>query len=190
MGRAQEWADRRDIVLGKAKVFHLLEDLIAGAKQNSMSLAVFKPAKILDFICKHEASREWDPRKLAAMRAHVDQFSLLDDNEWRKTFRVIPKLPYKFSYRFLDQSGQRSEMQILDWEIGVLFWKCVRGEPLGNEQRAIEKVRARYFDEFIKKDVHFFMGTTKQYHSIAPNPWLIIGVFPIPFQSQLRLFQG
>ena len=165
----------------------MLEDLIAGAKQNKMSLAVFKPTRIIDFICENEESRDWDPKKLAAMRAHVNQFSLLDDNEWRKTFRVIPKLPYKFSYLFLDQSGQRSKMQILDWEIGALFWKCVKSDPHRNEERAIEKVRSRYFDEFKKKDVHFFMGTTMQFHSIAPNPWLITGVFPIPFQTQLRL---
>jgi len=47
----------------------------------------------------------------------------------------------------------------------------------------------KYFDEFTKKDLHFFLGTTQQFHFIAPNPWVIIGVLPIPSESpQLGLF--
>jgi hypothetical protein len=188
IGTQEEWCERRNIVLGKAKVFQTLDELIHGAKQNEISLAVFKPAKVIDFIAEREDSREWDPKKLSAMRAHIDQLSLFDDNEWRRTFRVIPKLPYKFSYRFEDSNGQRSQLQILDWEIGALFWNCLWRDQRQNEQAAIEKVRAKYFDEFTTKDLHFFLGTTLQFHSVAPNPWLIIGVFPAPYQTQLPLF--
>jgi len=188
IGTQDQWHERRQIVLGKARVFNKLDELILGAKQNEISLAVFKPAKVIDFIVEREESREWDPKKLSAMRAHIDQLSLFDDNEWRKTFRVIPKLPYKFSYRFDDANGQRSQLQILDWEIGALFWNCLWRDKLQNEQEAIEKVRKKYFDEFGGKDLHFFLGTTLQFHSIAPNPWLITGVFPAPYQTQLPLF--
>lgn len=188
IGTQDQWRERRKIVLGKAKVSHTLDELIHGAKQNEISLAVFKPAKVIDFIAEREDSREWDPKKLSAMRAHIDQLSLFDDNEWRKTFKVIPKLPYKFSYRFEDSNGQRSQLQILDWEIGALFWNCLWRDQSQNEQAAIEKVRSKYFDEFNTKDLHFFLGTTLQFHSVAPNPWLIIGVFPAPHQTQLPLF--
>ena len=187
IGTQDQWHERRQLVLGKAKVSDKLDELILGAKQNEISLAVFKPAKVIDFIVEKEESRDWDPKKLSAMRAHIDQLSLFDDNEWRKTFRVIPKLPYKFSYRFDDANGQRSQLQILDWEIGALFWNCLRRDQRQNEQAAIEKVRAKYFDEFVGKDLHFFLGTTLQFHSISPNPWLIIGVFPAPYQTQLPL---
>jgi hypothetical protein len=187
IGTQDQWHERRQLVLGKAKVSDKLDELIHGAKRNEISLAVFKPAKVIDFIVEREESRDWDPKKLSAMRAQIDQLSLFDDNEWRKTFRVIPKLPYKFSYRFDDANGQRSQLQILDWEIGALFWNCLRRDQRQNEQAAIEKVRAKYFDEFVGKDLHFFLGTTLQFHSIAPNPWLIIGVFPAPYQTQLPL---
>jgi hypothetical protein len=188
IGTQDQWFERRQIVLGKSKVSDKLEELILGAKQNEISLAVFKPTKLIDFIVEKEESREWDPKKLSAMRAHIDQLSLFDDNEWRQTFRVIPKLPYKFSYRFEDAHGQRSQLQILDWEIGALFWNCLWREQSQNEQVAIEKVKAKYFDDFTSKDLHFFLGTTLQFHSVAPNPWLIIGVFPAPYQTQLPLF--
>jgi hypothetical protein len=42
--------------------------------------------------------------------------------------------------------------------------------------------------EFLQKDLHFFLGTTQRFHLIAPNPWVIIGVFPIPHERQLELF--
>jgi hypothetical protein len=58
----------------------------------------------------------------------------------------------------------------------------------GDEGRALAKVRQKYFDEFLQKDLHFFLGTTQLYHSFAPNPWVIIGVFPIPHEHQLGLF--
>ena len=45
----------------------------------------------------------------------------------------------------------------------------------------------KYLDEFQKKDLHFFLGKTLQYHSVAQNPFVIIGVFPIPYEPQMRL---
>jgi len=49
-------------------------------------------------------------------------------------------------------------------------------------------VRLKYFDTFIKTDMHFFLGTTLNYHGWASNPWVIIGVFPAPFDMQRTLF--
>jgi len=52
---------------------------------------------------------------------------------------------------------------------------------------ALAKVREKYMDQFLKTDLHFFLGTTKEFHSWATNPFLIIGVFPIPHEKQLGL---
>lgn len=49
-------------------------------------------------------------------------------------------------------------------------------------------ITVKYMDEFLKTDLHFFVGTTQEWHQRAPNPWLIIGVFPIPHEKQLGLF--
>ncbi|MDD2599832.1 MAG: hypothetical protein PHO37_11490 [Kiritimatiellae bacterium] len=113
--------------------------------------------------------------KLDAMRSQLMQPDLFEDNEWRKTFKVVRKLPYKFSYRFLDELDKEHTMQILDWEIGALFWKY------SNEQIAIEKIRETYLNRFLKTDLHLFLGTTQRWHSSAPNPWVIVGVAPFPF---------
>jgi hypothetical protein len=183
---AGKWRERRRILLKNARVYDRLDELIAGAKANQVSLAVFKPARVTDFIWEEE-TREWDRDKLREMRESTSQFDLFADNTWRTTFQVIPKLPYSFSYRFQDAAGKSSEMQVLDWEAGALYWNCLKSAD-GDEPKALAKVRQKYFDGFLKTDLHFFLGTTQQFHFVAPNPWVIIGVFPIPNEDQLDLF--
>ena len=182
---ADNWSERRRLLLETAKVYDNLDELIKGAKCNELSLAVFRPTKIIDFISESE-DRDWDAKRLEQMRNLHSQLDLFEDNSWRKTFNIIPKLPYSFSYRFEDALGRRSELQILDWEAGALYWNCLKATG-GDEAQALSKVREKYFESFLKTDLHFFLGTTQQFHRVAPNPWVIIGVLPIPHDSRLRL---
>lgn len=180
------WRERRRLLLGKARVYDRLSELVVGAKSNTMSLAVFKPSKVLGFIWEEEDS-EWDPSKVAEMRSRTQQGELFQEETWRRTFNLIPKLPWSFSYRFVDADGRQSELQVLDWEAGALYWNCVKSAG-GDETRALEKVRDKYWGEFLTKDLHFFLGTTQEFHFRAPNPWVIVGVLPIPHESQTELF--
>ncbi len=186
MGTEDKWRDRRKLLLRTAKVYTQLQPLIDAAKANTASLAVFKPAKIIDFLVEEE-ERKWDEKKVTEMRNKTQQTELFAAESWRKTFKIIPKLPYSFSYKFVDADGQQSTMQILDWEIGALYWNCLK-QCDGDEAAALEKVKTKYFEQFLKTDLHFFLGTTQQYHQIAPNPWVIIGVLPIPHEIQPTLF--
>jgi len=186
MDTSNEWRERRRLLLETAKVYTRIEDLIATAKANTCSLAVFKPKKITKFSWDKE-TRKWDPKKLAEIRGNYLQLDLFSDETWRQTFKMIPKLPYSFSYLFEDETGRKSKLQILDWETGALYWNCLRSCN-GNEEQALQKVRQKYLNEFLQKDLHFFLGTTQQFHFIAPNPWVIVGVFPIPHERQLELF--
>lgn len=185
LGTGDHWRERRRLLLERAKVHTRLQTVIERAKANQMSLAVFKPASIQAFVWEEE-EREWDEAKLTAMRNRADQGEMFSEEAWRQTFQVIPKLPYSFSYRFEDESGKASEMQVLDWEAGALYWNCLHSCH-GDEQAALLKVRQKYFDEFTQKDLHFFLGTTQEFHFRAPNPWVIIGVLPIPHERQRTL---
>ncbi len=185
MGTDDNWRERRDLLLKRAKVFNQLEPLMVGAKENRLSLAVFKPKLIKDFIWEDD-DRDWNPSKLAQMREQTRQTEMFAEESWRETFKVIPKLPYAFSYRFEDVDGRKSTLQVLDWECGQLFWNCLRGSG-GDEDAALAKVRAKYLDEFGARDLHFLLGTTQQFHGFSPNPWVIIGVFAPPYQNQLEL---
>ncbi|MGH8203381.1 MAG: hypothetical protein ACREST_02150, partial [Steroidobacteraceae bacterium] len=154
---ADDWRERRRLLLQTAKVYTCLDDLISAAKANEMSLAVFRPTRIKEFRWEEEA-REWDPSKVAEIRARSQQKELFAEESWRETFKLIPKLPYSFSYRFQDSGGRVSELQILDWEIGALYWNCLRGCD-GDEKAVLAKVKAKYLDEFGQRNLHLFLGT-------------------------------
>ena len=186
MGTSNKWRTRRRLLLQTAQVHDRLDQLIEGAKSNTLSLAVFKPSKITDFIWENE-DRDWSHERLRKMHALHSQLALFEDNDWRQTFNLISKLPYSFSYRFEDATGRRSELQVLDWEVGALYWNCLKSTG-GDEPSALAKVRSKYFDTFLQADLHFFLGTTQQFHQVAPNPWVIIGVLPIPYDTQENLF--
>ena len=182
LGTADDWRERRKLLLRRCPIHTRLQPLIDDAKANRASLAVFKPARITRFRWEEE-EREWNLDKLAEMRSQADQGELFAEKAWRETFQVIPKLPYSFSYEFEDADGKSSKMQILDWEIGALFWNCMKRHN-NDEAIALEKVRAKYWDQFLQTDLHLFLGTTQQFHFVGPNPWVIIGVLPIPHERQ------
>jgi len=52
------WRARRRLLLQKGLVYDRLRPLMEGAKANRLSLAVFKPAQITDFIWE-STDREW-----------------------------------------------------------------------------------------------------------------------------------
>jgi hypothetical protein len=189
LGTGDHWRQRRDLVLRRARVYTKLDELISGAKANTLSLAVFKPSRILGFAWEEAEEREWNQTRVEEMRQRANQGELFSEDEWRKTFDLVRKLPYKFSYRFEDEAGRESTLQILDWEAGMLYWNCVRGCQ-GDESVALRQMKARYFDDFVRKDLHFFMGTILEWHFRAPNPWVIVGVFPVPHERQMGLEFG
>ncbi len=183
VGTGQAWAERKRIIFEKNPIFDDLTDLIERANSNELSLAIFKPSKILGFVVK-EASRHWDEEKLKALDEKAKQLSLFQtEREVKREFLVVEKLPYKFSYRFEDCDGRESTMMIEDWEIGALYWNCL-SQCEGNEEKAIALVRQKYLDEFQKVDLCLFLGTTKKYHGWASNPFVVIGVFYPPLDPQ------
>ena len=96
--------------------------------------------------------------------------------EIEKEFSVVPKLPYRFSYEFIDDEGTKSVLMIEDWEIGMLYWNCLM-QCSNNEKVALQRVEEKYFDKFLEKDLYLFLGTLKQYHGWAKNPFVIVGHF-------------
>lgn len=165
------WEARRKIALNK--VYRSLRVLIAEAKDEDVatSLAVFKPKEILSFKIE-KVDEEWSKEKLENLK----QMNLFETGRDEK-IEVVKKLPFKFSYCFLDEEGTKSTLMIEDWEIGQLYWKML-AKHRGDREKACADVKKKYFDDFVKtKDIHLFLGTTKLHHFRAPNPFVIIGVF-------------
>lgn len=179
------WRERKRILYRKTMPRANLTDLIEAGKRNEISLATFKPTQMVALeIKKTEAN--WNESKLAWVEAQLRQGDLLDSQSIRENFKPANKLPYDFSYRFRDEAGREACLRILDWEIGMLFWNCLKSSR--SEEEALEKVRAKYEHEFFAKDIHLLLGTTLEWHDRAPNPWVVIGVVPLPHQHQQELF--
>jgi hypothetical protein len=180
------WLLRKEIVF-KNKVYTDIEELIAEAKNREImtSLAVFKPTEIVDFTIE-QVEREWDKKKLEKLKQ--DRSSNLFAQEDEDLFEVVRKLPYKFSYVLRDCNGKQSKMMIEDWEIGQLYWNCLSRHE-GNEAKAVEDVKKKYFDDFAKtKDLHLFLGTSQLHHLTGKNPFMIIGTFHPKIETQTSLF--
>jgi hypothetical protein len=102
-------------------------------------------------------------------------------------FEEVDKIPYKFSFIFEDDSGKRRNLMIEDWETGMLYWKSLATHE-GNEYKACEDVKKKYYYDFAKtKDYYFFLGTTKKHH-FSHSPFVIVGDFKPKHIIQENLF--
>lgn len=178
------WTKRKDICL--RNVYTNRAVLVTESKKpNFKSLATFKPTKLLKFIIEKDDD-DWNPVYAELKK----QGTLFPDSMAQKSGDVpsIRKVPYKFYYKFQDDEGKVSKLMIEDWEIGQLYWNCLK-RANGDENIALEKVRYRYeFDFFSKKDIYLFLGTTKKHHNTSKNPFVIIGIFYPKKESQIKLF--
>jgi len=146
------WLKRKEYVL--KNVYTNIPALIEKSKApTNVSLATFKPQSIIRLEWETD-SREWKD-EWKDLRKQGDLFAGDKDPEI-----LIPKLPYKFFYVFTDDTGKERRLMIEDWEIGALYWNCVR-EAEGNEVVALQKVKDQYEHNFKNnKDIYFFLGTT------------------------------
>jgi hypothetical protein len=188
LGTSDAWEARKEFVL--TEVFTSMQDLISLAKsETGKSLATFKPVEIINFLIEDEPEKDWKVKWLNNSK----QSSMFDlDLEGTvKQQRLVRKLPYRFKYQFMAAGEDRPrELTIQDWEIGALFWNCLKRAD-GDEEIAKKQVRQKYFDEFISnKEIYLFLGTHFVHHrKNAPDPFLIIGVFYPPKTAQLSMFQ-
>lgn len=180
------WQRRKSIVFKNTPIFNNKAEIITKAnKNNELSLVIFKPDKVIDLIIE-KADNEYKQDVLDYVEQQNSEQWLFP--EFKREINLIPKLPYKFSYKFIDVSGEESTLMIEDWELGALYWNCLKSVN-GNEEQALIKVKEKYFHDFItKKDLYLFLGTTKKFHGRAHNPFIIIGVFYPPKETQGSLF--
>ncbi|QED23014.1 hypothetical protein [Candidatus Deianiraea vastatrix] len=158
---------RKDWYLRKKLLLHdiytsktqLIYDCRKSEKQTS--LAIFKPAKIISFHIETAQNKEFEC----------------------ETYR----LPFKFYYKFEDDAGNISRLQIIDWEIGELTRKLLT--HYGNNYKLIKDIlRHKYFTAMQKRDVYLFLGTSREWHiRKSPNPFMIIGIFYPPYGDDLKI---
>ena len=181
----KSWQTRKELIFANTKVYTNLKIIIKKANnENELSLAIFKPTEITDFTYEKD-SEEWDEKKLRAIEANKQQLKLFE--EYKREIEIVNKLPYKFYYHFKDDAGKESKLMIEDWEIGQLYWNCLKRK---SKKEALTDIVAKYKNNFINnKDIYFFLGTTRQYHGWAKNPFVITGVFYPPKENTQQILQ-
>jgi len=184
IGTDNNWAERKKYCT--KKVYTNLRQLIDDSQSpTNISLATFKPSEFISFDIEDD-EREWKKE----WREQINQLQInFGEPEKNIQRELISKIPYKFYYKFKDAQGTISRLMIEDWEIGALYWNCLKSAD-GNELVALQKVRDQYEANFLKnKDIYLFLGSTKEWHMRrAKNPFVIIGVFYPKKESQLSLF--
>ena len=160
------------------------KELILKANKNELSFAIFKPTKIIAFEYVPTA-RQWPQAKLNLLKAKSKQLSLFSPaEEIEKEFLLVDKLPYKFSYKFVDDKRTKHELMIEDWDVGKLYWdrlnEAKKNAKIQVEKSALRDVEHKYYYEYEGKDVYFILGTLRLFHGWARNPFVIVGAFCLP----------
>lgn len=170
------WDVRNEYML--KKVYYSMKELIEDSQApGNLSLATYKPANIVKAYYEKD-SRDWD----IGQQEYFAQMSIFDHNH-----KPLRKLPYRFKFSFLDSKGSSHDMQILDWEIGALYWNCLN--KYGSEEQACIKVIDKLYDIAHNSDIYFVLGTTLDHHQRRlVNPFTIISLYYPPRDEQLSIF--
>jgi len=159
--------------------------LEARRQASGQTLGFLRAARITKLQITPVKQTEWTE----ADTIKLSQDGLFDTHEIKSRPR-LRKLPYDFHYNYecTTPTGTESHVhKLTDWEIGALYWNCVRGYG----PRWEEKFRQKLETDFARKDLLFLMGTIHRF----PDQWLIVGIVyppkpPLNRAEQLGLTLG
>lgn len=184
-----KWRER-NLIIERSKTFTNRAALVEQTNSTGLSLATFRPTQVKRMIAE-PCEREWDSAKIEKALTAIRQDQLFDTEEervFRRNFQPAKKIPYHFKYVFYDDAGNEMRLMVEDWEIGMLFLNC---REKYDEKTAVEKTIEKYESFIETADLRFFLGTTLKFQNRrAPNPFVIIGVYPAPPKPPCPLFEG
>ena len=180
IGTTNFWEERKKYCL--KKVFYNYANLEKASNfktQNFLSLATFKPREIINLVARPKDIQEEQQKKIEILENLNNQGELIEREDIPEYWEMAQSIPYRFYYQFKDDEDNEIKLMIEDWEINMLFLKCLNGESGKDaEKEAIKKVKQKYLLEFKNKDIYFFMGTRYQDHIKNRKKYFsIIGVF-------------
>lgn len=172
---AGSWSERKKIVL--PTVSPDFETIRLVYKNEAISLGIFKPKKIVDFLMEPD-DKEWGSKHMQVLTQGV---------LFGKQPKPLEKIPFKFSYKFVCNNPECKghKMQIIDWEVYELYRNVKEKHPFSMDI-VLEKVKQKWFREMWAKDKDSYLIVG----SVYPRPsFIIIGVFWPPIERQLPLIE-
>jgi len=170
----KQW-DARWPWIEKLPTFSSFDDIEAGRTETGLSLALMRPKQVLALEIVPARNNEWTNEEREKLLRHEMQGQLFSDTQIRKITRTLRKVPYDFYYTYTYDSpeGEKvSKHKIVDWETGVLFWKCQKSYGRGWEK----SFRAKLEEDLMEKDLMFLMGNQHRFQ----DQWLIISLIYPP----------
>lgn len=154
---------RKSIML--PTVYRSMEEILDKYDEDKVSLGIFKPKKIIDFIAKPDTSK-WKP----SQEQKLNQLRLFGDQP-----KNLEKIPFKFSYKFIcdDKRCKGHTISIHDWELFQLYRNVRDGYGYAIDE-ILGKVKKRFFDDMWndKRDSYLIVG------SVYPKrTFIVLGVF-------------
>lgn len=167
---------------------HLVSDpdvLEARRRITKQTLGFVEPTRCIALEITPAEDEDWTADELAKLRAD----GLFDSAEVRNRTE-LRKLPFDFRYRYecMTAEGPKEfRHKVTDWELGALYWNCMRDHGPEGWEAAFRKKAEKWF--FESRRLLFLLGTMLAH----PHRWLIVGVIypptppPPPAQQQLDL---
>lgn len=166
---ADHWTERHAILFKKEVLFTRFEELLQHGRDNTKTLAFYKPARILKMV--YEPNRP-NFQKLQHIRDRQATDLFKDD-----LVKPIKQPDFVFRFLFEDELGKTHKLMIEDWEVHALYRNC-RKQGL-SMQEAAEEVVNKY--RTLTSDAYkwcFIMGTIYNNQLVykTATPWAIIGL--------------
>lgn len=159
----KKWEERKRIILPTvSRSFEEIKQLYDSRK---ISLGIFKPKKFKNFIIG-SCNSNWSKKHQQVLLQQV----LIGQQP-----KILEKVPYNFSYEFEcdDKRCNGHKMQIIDWEINVLYRKMKEKNPFSIDL-ALQKVKDQWATEMCGENKNTFLIVG----SVYPHPsFVVLGVF-------------
>ena len=168
------WIDR-------LPAFTNFKDIDGGREKALVSLALLRPKRIISLDITPARNQDWTEDERAKLLQEQMQGSLFDEAEAKRQVRELKKIPFDFYYRYVcdTSDGEREERhKIVDWEVGALYWKCLRSHSKEWEI----PFRAKLEGELTGKNLMFLMGNQHRFQ----DQWLIISLIYPPMQKPIQ----
>ncbi|MFT3917298.1 MAG: hypothetical protein QM704_25400 [Anaeromyxobacteraceae bacterium] len=177
------WKRRAEWILRPGNVFTSMEALREAERADRTSLGVIKPKSIKGFYARTrspEDKEEWEQKRQLA----ITQKDLFVDTESKVGELEFRWVDYRVEFRCDDPAcSTLHDCSILDWGIYVLDRNQERKKGSYKLAEADVLAKLQEIADPQKKDIHFFLGNTKD-HS---NNFSVVGLFYPPIERQGQL---
>lgn len=167
---AGKWTERKKFVLPTA--FPSLEAIKKDYETRKVSLGIFKPKEIVDFVVEAD-DRDWSVKHKQVLTQLV---------LFGRQPKGLERIPYKFSYRFVCNHPEcrGHKLQIIDWEIYELYRNLKARHPYSMDV-VLEKTKQQWLDKMWgnDRDSYLIVGTVHPFPS-----FVVLGVFWPPREKR------